>query len=184
MTAVTAEPSPSPAVAPTEAPVVVVMGVSGCGKSTVGLLLAERLGVPFLEGDGLHPAANVAKMSAGQPLDDDDRRPWLDLVGQWLAGAAAAGGGVASCSALARRYRDQVRARCAQAWFLHLDAGRDLVVQRVTERPGHFLPSSLVDSQLATLQPLGTDEAGFAVGAGLPPEQIVAAALAALTSPR
>jgi gluconokinase len=162
------------------------MGVSGSGKSTAGALLALRLGVPFLEGDSLHPPANVAKMAAGHPLDDADRRPWLALIGAWLAdgpgsGGAGLGGGVAACSALARRYRDQLRELCPGAWFLHLDAGRDLVAERVAGRKGHFMPATLVDSQLETLEPLGADEAGLRVRADLPPKEIVEIALTALS---
>lgn len=162
-------------------PVVVVMGVSGSGKTTIGSLLARCLEVPFLEGDSLHPARNVAKMAAGHPLDDDDRRPWLELVGRRLADAGA-DGAVAACSALARRYRDQLRALAPDVWFLHLDAGRETVSPRVAARRGHFMPASLVDSQLATLQPLAPDEAGLTLDAGLPVKQIVAAAVRALAA--
>jgi gluconokinase len=159
---------------------VVVMGVTGSGKSTIGTLLAERLGVEFLEGDSLHPAANVAKMAAGHPLDDDDRRPWLAEIGHWLA-ASHPRGGVASCSALARRYRDQLRASCCDVWFLHLDVGREVASTRVSGRLGHFMPATLVDSQLETLEPLQPDEDGLRVDAALPPAEILAAAVAGLT---
>lgn len=147
--------------APEGAPVVVVMGVSGSGKSTVGRALAERLGVPFADGDDLHPAANRAKMKAGTPLDDDDRRPWLDVVGRWLA--AHPGGGVMACSALTRAHRDQLRAHRSDVTWLHLAGDPSLITERQAARPGHFMPSALMGSQLATLQPLGPDEGGLVV---------------------
>jgi len=158
------------------------MGVSGCGKSTVGALLARELTLPFLEGDSLHPAENVALMAAGHPLDDEHRRPWLDLVGAWLADGPpdGTGGGVAACSALARRYRDQLRAHDPQAWFLHLEVDREVVLRRVSGRRGHYMPASLVDSQLATLEPLAPDEAGVRLSAELPVRQVVRLAAEAL----
>jgi len=154
------------------------MGVSGCGKSTVGTSLARELGVPFLEGDSLHPPANVEKMAAGRPLDDDDRRPWLDRVAAWLVGNPQ--GGVAACSALARRYRDRLRATAPGTWFLELDVERDVVLRRVAGRRDHFMPASLVDSQLRTLEPLQPDEAGLRVQAELPVDDIVATAARAV----
>jgi len=160
---------------------VVVMGVSGCGKSTVGALLARRLRVPFLEGDSLHPPGNVAKMAAGHPLDDADRAPWLDLVGAWLADGTA-GGGVAACSALARRYRDQLRSHDPGAWFLELDVDREVLRRRVSGRRGHFMPPSLIDSQLATLEPLAADEAGLRVPAEGSVRAVVDQAVAALVA--
>jgi gluconokinase len=146
-------------------PPIVVMGVSGCGKSTVGTVLARRLGVPFLEGDDVHPAENVAKMASGEPLNDDDRRPWLDRIGEWLADPDRKNGGVAACSALARRYRDQLREHAPETWFLHLSIGREEMLRRVAGRRGHFMPATLVDSQLAALEPLQDDEAGLTVSA-------------------
>jgi len=161
---------------------VVVMGVSGCGKSTIGTALARALGLPFLEGDSLHPPANVAKMAAGHPLDDADREPWLDLVGRWLADGppTGPGGGVAACSALARRYRDRLRSHAPGAWFLELDVDREVLLRRVAGRRGHFMPPSLVDSQLATLELLAADEAGIRVSSERPLRQVVATAVAAL----
>lgn len=149
--------------APEGAPaaVVVVMGVSGSGKSTVGRALAARLEVPFEDGDDLHPAANRAKMRAGTPLDDDDRRPWLDVVGRWLA--AHPDGGVMACSALTRDHRDQLRAHRSDVTWLHLSGDPSLITARQAARPGHFMPSALMGSQLATLQPLGPDEGGLVV---------------------
>jgi gluconokinase len=142
----------------------VVMGVSGSGKSTVGAALARRLGVPFADADTFHPQANIAKMAAGTPLTDDDRQPWLDAVGQWLA--RHSDGGVMSCSALARRYRDQLRSHCPRIEFLHLTGSPELIARRQADRPGHFMPSSLVQSQFDALEPLGADERGMAIDVG------------------
>jgi gluconokinase len=149
---------------------VVVMGVSGSGKSTVGAALARRLGVPFADADSLHPAANVAKMAAGTPLDDADRRPWLDLVGRWLADHDA---GVMSCSALKRRYRDQLRSHRTDIAFLHLTGSPELIGARQAGRAGHFMPSSLLISQFDALEPLGPDEYGLAVDVGQSVDSIV-----------
>lgn len=143
---------------------VVVMGVSGSGKSTVGVALAQRLGVPFVDADTLHPPANIAKMAAGEPLDDDDRRPWLDMVGEWLAGHRD--GGVVSCSALKRKYRDQLRVHCPQVEFLHLAGSSALIGGRLAARTGHFMPAALLRSQFAALEPLGADEAGATIDIG------------------
>ena len=140
---------------------IVVMGVSGSGKSTVGAALAQRLRVPFADADDFHPPANIAKMSAGHPLDDDDRRPWLESIGRWLA--AHGSGGVMSCSALKRGYRDQLRAHCPDVTFLHLSGTPEVIGRRQASRPGHFMPASLLQSQFATLEPLGDDEAGVAI---------------------
>ncbi|OMC31585.1 gluconate kinase [Mycobacterium sp. GA-1841] len=140
---------------------VVVMGVSGSGKSTVGAALAQRMRVPFADADDFHPAANIAKMSAGHALDDADRHPWLEAIGGWLA--AHADGGVMSCSALKRAYRDQLRRHCPDVVFLHLSGSPEVIRRRQASRPGHFMPASLLDSQFATLEPLGPDEAGTAI---------------------
>jgi gluconokinase len=139
---------------------VVVMGVSGSGKSAVGAALARRLDVQFADADSFHSAANVAKMSAGIPLDDIDRRPWLDAVGRWLADHDS---GVMSCSALKRTYRDQLRSHRDDIEFLHLTGSPELIGGRQADRPDHFMPSSLVMSQFATLEPLDPDEQGMAV---------------------
>jgi gluconokinase len=160
-------------------PIVVVMGVTGSGKTTVGLLLAERLGVAYAEADSFHPSTNVAKMAAGQALDDDDRYPWLAAVADWIRDRNLAGqGGVVSCSALKARYRDLLRQADAGIWFLHLDADRDLITCRVADRRGHFMPVSLVDSQFEALEPLRTDEAGAVLDASDSPEDIVRTAVA------
>jgi gluconokinase len=140
---------------------IVVMGVSGSGKSTVGAALAQRLRVPFADGDDLHPPANIAKMTAGQPLDDDDRYPWLEAIGQWLADHHD--GGVMSCSALKRKYRDQMRRHCPDVEFLHLSGSPEVIAKRQASRPGHFMPASLLQSQFATLEPLDPDERGIAI---------------------
>jgi gluconokinase len=140
---------------------IVVMGVSGSGKSTVGAALAQRLRVPFADGDDLHPPANVAKMTAGQALDDDDRYPWLEAIGRWLADHHD--GGVMSCSALKRKYRDQLRRHCAGVEFLHLSGTPEVIGKRQASRPGHFMPASLLQSQFATLEPLDPDEHGIAI---------------------
>ena len=150
---------PLPTAAPVAPPVVVVMGVSGSGKSTVGAALAARLGVPFADGDDLHPAANIAKMSAGRPLDDADRRPWLEEVGRWLAGHESSGG-VITCSALKRSYRDLLRRFAPNAELVHLHGRHDVIARRQADRPGHFMPPSLLASQFAALEPLDAVEAG------------------------
>lgn len=142
-------------------PSLVVMGVSGSGKSTVGAALAQRLGVPFVDADDLHPPANIAKMSAGRPLDDADRGSWLETIGEWLA--AHRDGGVVSCSALKRSYRDQLRHHVAGVEFLHLAGTREVIARRQASRPGHFMPASLLESQFATLEPLEPDERGVVI---------------------
>ena len=141
---------------------IVVMGVSGSGKSTVGAELAQRLRVPFADADDFHPEANVAKMSAGHALNDEDRYPWLDAIGDWLAEHCGAGG-VMSCSALKRKYRDQLRKHCPQVGFLHLSGSPEVIGRRQASRPGHFMPASLLASQFDTLEPLEADEHGVVV---------------------
>ncbi|MET7732219.1 gluconokinase [Streptomyces sp. NPDC005402] len=154
--------------------VVVVMGVSGSGKSTVGRLLAQRLAVPFLEADDLHPAANRAKMAAGHPLDDEDRRPWLLSIAEWIRAATDAGrGGVVACSALKHEYRRLFLGAGAGLWFLYLALDRGTAGRRVAGRAGHFMPARLVDSQYATLEPLRSDEPGLTVDAVTDPQTIV-----------
>ena len=150
------------------------MGVSAVGKSTVGAELAERLGIPFLDADDLHDDAAVAAMSAGIALSDADRMPWLARVGDALA--AQSGGAVIACSALALRYRDAIRASAPNVIFVHLDAPAEVLAIRAGAREGHFMPASLLSSQLATLEPLDDDERGFAVDASLPVADIVAEA--------
>lgn len=157
---------------------VTVMGVSGSGKTTVGAALAQRLRVPFEDADDLHPPANVAKMSAGIPLDDDDRTPWLEAVGAWQAAHPA--GGVMSCSALRRSYRDILRAAAPDQVFVHLAGSREVIARRMQGRPGHFMPVALLDSQFATLEPLGADEKSITLDVDQTVDALVDDALAAL----
>ncbi len=144
---------------------VVVMGVSGSGKSTIGTALAHELDVPFVDGDDLHPRANVDKMHAGHPLTDDDRWPWLAQVGRALQ-AAHEGGLVIACSALKRRYREAILREEPRALFLHLAASHEVIADRLAHRSGHFMPPALLDSQFDTLEPLAADEPGVAVDVG------------------
>lgn len=153
-------------------PVLVVMGVSGSGKSTIGAAIAGRLRVPFEDADDLHPPANIEKMTAGIALDDDDRYPWLEAVGEWLARHAESGG-VMGCSALKRKYRDQLRRHCPEVTFLHLEGTREVIARRQASRPGHFMPAALLDSQFKTLEPLESDEAGMAVAVDQPFDAVV-----------
>ncbi|GCD43476.1 gluconokinase [Streptomyces paromomycinus] len=159
--------------------VIVVMGVAGTGKTTIGPLVAADLDVPYAEGDDFHPPANFAKMSAGTPLDDADRWPWLDAIGAWAHGRAGQGG-VVSSSALKRAYRDRLRAAAPGVVFLHLTGDRSLIESRMAERKGHFMPTALLDSQFATLEPLGPDEAGVAVDVSGTPQEIAGRAVEAL----
>ncbi|MFF2928095.1 gluconokinase [Streptomyces celluloflavus] len=159
--------------------VIVVMGVAGTGKTTIGPLVAAELGVPYAEGDDFHPPANIAKMSAGTPLDDGDRGPWLDAIGAWAHGRAGQGG-VVSSSALKRAYRDRLRAAAPGVVFLHLTGDRALIERRMAERKGHFMPTALLDSQFATLEVLGSDEAGVAVDVSGTPQEIARRAVIAL----
>ena len=141
----------------TEPPILVVMGVSGSGKSTVGARLAERLHVPFEDGDALHPAANIAKMASGQPLTDADRRPWLDRVAAEIAAwRQAKTGGVIACSALKRAYRDRLAA--PDVTFVYLQETPETIHARLAHRQGHFMPMSLIGSQFKTLEPPAPDE--------------------------
>ncbi|WP_338767974.1 gluconokinase [Massilia sp. METH4] len=145
-----------------DAPRWVVMGVAGCGKSSVGAALAERLGVRYVEGDRYHSPENVAKMSAGVPLTDGDRLHWLASLQGEIRDAAQRGEGiVVGCSALKRRYRDLLREGVPNLRFAHLAGSRDLIAERMAARTGHYMPLSLLDSQFATLEPLQPDEAGI-----------------------
>ncbi|OXM68287.1 MULTISPECIES: gluconokinase [Amycolatopsis] len=158
--------------------VIVVMGVAGSGKTTVGSALAERLGVEYAEADAFHPPANIEKMSSGHPLNDDDRWPWLHAIAAWIAEHQRTGG-VVSSSALKRRYRDVLRTG-GNVWFLHLDGPRDVLAERMRGRTGHFMPVSLLDSQLADLEPLETDERGMVADILESPAAIVDRALTEL----
>ncbi|MFC1419741.1 gluconokinase [Streptacidiphilus cavernicola] len=160
------------------------MGVSGVGKTTVAVRLAERLALPYAEADDFHPAASIAKMRAGTPLDDADREPWLLALGGWLGERAEDGsGGVVTCSALKRRYRDTLRAACPGVRFVHLSGSRELIAERLDGRSGHFMPASLLESQFATLEPLTPDEHGVVLDVGQDPEHLVTEA-ARLLGPR
>jgi gluconokinase len=165
------------------APRVVVMGVSGCGKSTVGRLLADGLGVHYVEGDELHPPENVARMAAGIALTDADRHGWLQAVAGQLANATTeARGVVVTCSALKRRYRDQLRAGAADTRFVHLHGPRDVLAARLAARTDHYMPPSLLQSQLETLEPPGADEPALSLSIEHPPEHLAAQARAWLAS--
>ena len=156
---------------------IVVMGVSGSGKSTVGAALAQRLRVPFADADDFHPPANIDKMTTGQALNDDDRYPWLEAIGEWLA-ARCTDGGVMSCSALRRKYRDQLRRHCPNTIFLHLAGTPEVIGRRQASRPGHFMPASLLASQFDTLEPLQPDEGGVTVDVDQDIDSIVESYLA------
>ena len=153
---------------------VVLMGVSGCGKSTVGEGLAAHLGWRFVEGDSLHPPQNVAKMAAGQALDDEDRAGWLATLAEVLAQARQAEQGlVISCSALKRAYRDLLRTGDPQALFVHLEGSQSLIARRIAERTHLYMPASLLESQFAALQPPDPDEQALCLSVELPPEQLI-----------
>lgn len=153
----------------------VVMGVSGAGKSTVARRLADELGWPLAEADEFHPTANIGKMSAGIALTDADRAPWLEALRGWITERAAAGDDtVVACSALKRAYRDVLRQARAHVLFVHLMGDPALVTARLASRSGHFMPPSLLDSQFDDLEPLESDEDGITVGLARPPERIAA----------
>ena len=152
---------------------VVVMGVSGTGKSTIGRAVADALGWPFAEGDEHHPEANVAKMAAGFPLTDEDRWPWLRDLAGWLGEQDRAGScSVLTCSALRRPYRDLLREGAAGVYFVHLVGDKSLLLERMQSREDHFMPPELLESQLDTLEPLEDDERGVLVDVANPPERI------------
>ena len=154
-----------------------MMGVAGCGKSAVGAALALELGVPYSDGDDLHPAANIAKMSGGQALTDADRWPWLALVGQ----ALAHGPMIIGCSALRRSYRTLItQTAAAPVVFVHLQGSRAVIEARMCARQGHFMPPALLDSQFATLEPPGVDENAITVQIDQPLARVVADIIAKL----
>ena len=164
---------------------IVVMGVSGSGKTTVAERLAERLGCTYEEGDDHHPAENVEKMESGIPLDDDDRRPWLEELGRWIGEREAAGqNSVLTCSALKRSYRDLLRKGNESVWFAHVAVPQDVLAQRLEARKGHYMPASLLTSQLATLEPLEDDEPGVRISGAGAPDDVVEELLAALSRER
>lgn len=167
-----------PAPAPT--PAIVVMGVSGTGKTVVGQRIARRLGVPFLEGDDFHPRRNVEKMSSGLPLDDADRLPWLDAIGAAIKGAATKSL-VVTCSALKRAYRERLATAAGRPLvFLFLDGSRETVARRIAARRGHFMPPGLLDSQLATLEKPAPDENAIRISVEPPLDAVVNGAMTVL----
>lgn len=155
---------------------VVVMGVSGSGKTTTGELLGELLDLPYADGDDLHPRSNIDKMEAGQPLNDEDRWPWLELIGRWLS--EHPDGGIIGCSALKRSYRDLIREFAPEVRFIHVHGSREVLWERMSHREGHFMPPELLDSQFATLEKLGPEEPGAVFDVSLPPAEIVRRAAA------
>jgi gluconokinase len=156
---------------------VVVMGVSASGKSTAGELLARELDVDYADADDFHPAENVAKMSAGVPLTDADRAPWLEAIGRWLADHGH-NGAVVTCSALERSYRDALRSFAPDIWFLYCQGSIELISDRIKHRLHHFMPPSLLRSQFEALEPPGPDERAVTEAVTQSPEQIVAGFLA------
>ncbi len=159
----------------------VLMGVSGCGKTTIGTLLADRLHCEFADGDRFHPAANVEKMHAGVPLTDEDRWPWLAAIARYIDETRAAGGRVVvACSALKRRYRDILVGERPDVRLVYLEGSHDLIASRIATRHGHFMPASLLPSQFAALEEPGPDENPIVVSVAPPPEEIVAGIIAAV----
>ena len=166
-----------------EKPLIVVMGVAGSGKTTVASQLAERLGVPFVEGDSLHPPANVRKMASGIPLTDEDRLPWLKAIGERMEAERATGQGVVvACSALKHAYRDTLRANVhGKMHFLLLDGSRQLIGERIKKRKGHFMPPALLDSQFATLEKPTPEEHAVILDISHQPAELVAEAAQSIT---
>jgi gluconokinase len=157
---------------------IIVMGVSGSGKSTIGALLAEALGWPFADADGFHPAANVAKMAAGQPLTDEDRWPWLDAIATHIGASRTAGQPVVvACSALRRAYRERLRAGHGDLIFLHLAGAPEVIAERQAARQGHFMPPSLMASQFATLEEPDAEADAVIVSVSASPHEVVATAI-------
>lgn len=171
------QPQPLPAHGRTRH--IVVMGVSGSGKSTVAEGVSAALGLPFAEADRFHPPENVAKMSAGIPLEDADRWPWLSDLAAWMSAQAAEGQStVMACSALRRAYRDVLRSGAPGLQFVHLDGPADLIAARMSARPDHFMPTALLASQVATLEPLEADEDGVVLSLRHDPDSLVRQAVA------
>jgi gluconokinase len=157
------------------------MGVSGCGKSTVAAILARRLGCPIAEADDFHTPANIAKMSAGTPLTDADRWPWLGAIRDWLNATSASGScGIVTCSALKRRYRDLLRGSAGGVCFLHLTNDPATLAERLEQRAGHFMPASMLASQLEALEALEPDEMGIVLANDTTPDDLARRAIAAL----
>jgi carbohydrate kinase (thermoresistant glucokinase family) len=162
------------AIQPVPQPVIVVMGVAGSGKTTVGALLAGQLGWPYAEADNFHPQSNVDKMAAGHPLTDVDRKPWLEAIGHWIDERGAAGEpGVVSCSGLKRAYRDRLRDGRPEVRMVFLQGSRELIMRRMITRHGHFMKPDMLDSQFADLEEPGPDEHVLVVSVDRTPEEIV-----------
>jgi gluconokinase len=170
---------------PPEPQHLVVMGASGSGKTTIGLALAARLGYAFADADEFHSASSVAKMTRGEPLTDADRGPWLQALARWIASRDVGGhSSVLACSALKRRYRDELRAAAPQhVSFVFLAVASNALRERLRERTGHFVRVDLLESQLATLEPLEADEPGISVDGAMPPATIVDRVLDDLARP-
>lgn len=164
-------------------PVLVLMGVSGCGKTTIAELLAAHLGWNYVEGDSMHPAANIAKMSSGHPLTDEDRWPWLAKIADWIHAQTAAGKpGIVTCSALKRSYRDVLRG--TNVLFVYLHGTKEVIAARLATRTGHFMPPSLLDSQFAILEEPGPDERSITADVGGVPTAAVREVLEQLNGSR
>lgn len=161
---------------------IIVMGVCGCGKSKLATQLSEELGFSMIEADDFHSDSNRAKMAKGIGLTDEDRKPWLQTVSKAAEQKAASDGGVVvACSSLRRIYRDVFRSSLGDCKFIHLTGSKDLIASRLTNRSGHFVDAGLLDSQLATLEPLEGDETGFTIDVALPVSQVLEAALQRLS---
>jgi len=155
-------------------PPLIVMGVSGSGKSTIGQALATELNLEFIDGDDLHPRANKEKMAAGHPLDDEDRAPWLEIIAERIGAELTEGTAiVVACSALKRRYRNQLISHAPSVVFIHLSGQRDIVAERQAHRDHEYMPNSLLDSQFATLEPLESDERAIVVDLAQTPDEMV-----------
>ncbi|MET4638411.1 gluconokinase [Mycetocola sp. 2940] len=159
---------------------IIVMGVSGAGKSTIGTLIAGAIGVPFVDGDALHPLSNIEKMAGGTPLNDEDRWPWLATVGTTLSDAGEGTGMVIACSALRRAYREAILHHAPATRFVHLSGSKEVLASRLEGRSDHFMPRRLLDSQFVALDPLAEDEPGIVVDIDQPVPAIVAEAVEAI----
>ena len=155
----------------------VFMGVSGCGKSSIGAAFAAQVGAEFVDGDDLHPPANITKMAQGTPLDDADRAPWLAIIGQSFNHATMPLG--IACSSLKRKYRDTIRKHAGgPVIFVHLQGSKDVITQRISTRANHFMPAGLLDSQFVALEDLQADELGFCIDIDRKPQEIVSTLVA------